>query len=73
MIQIDDLLPYGLLAILILLYFTGNFSRKNKYHQGLLFALFASWIYYKGLHYRFSDKELLPPLKDYLNKDNKTE
>jgi hypothetical protein len=69
MIRIDVLLPYGLMAIVLLIYFTGNFSQKNK-HQGLLFALVASWIYYKGLHYRFSDKVLFPPLKDYFNKND---
>ena len=68
--KVDDLLPYGLLAILILLYFTGNFSQKNKYHQGLLFALFASWIYYKGIHGRYTGREIMPPFKTYFNKND---
>ena len=68
MYQIDDLLPYGLLAIFILLYFTGNFSQKNKYHQGLGIALIASFLYYKGLHNKWSHEEILPPLKNYFNK-----
>jgi hypothetical protein len=70
MIEIDDLLPYGLLAIFILLYLTGNFSQKNKYHQGLLFALFASWLYFKGVHTRYTHREIIHPLKDYLNNKN---
>ena len=68
MIKNEDILPYGLLAIFILLYFTGNFSHKNKYHQGLLVALFASWIYFKGIHTRYTHREIIPPLKNYLNK-----
>ena len=68
MFDVEDILPYGLLVIFILLYFTGNFSEKNKYHQGLLFALFASWIYFKGIHTRYTHRELIPPLKDFFNK-----
>ena len=63
MIKVDDLIPYGLLAILIVLYLTGNYSHKNKYHKGLLFAFVASWLYFKGIHGRRTGIEIIHPLK----------
>jgi len=66
----EDILVYGLLAVFVFLFMTDKFNMKNNYHKGLLFLLIGSTLYFKGLHYRFSNKEILPPLKDLLNKED---
>jgi len=43
---------------------------ENNFHKGVYVIIFVSWLYFKGIHSRQAGIEILPPFKNYFNKND---